>query len=71
MGTFSKTMAPDIRLAYVVLPPALSIDFAADYPFYSSPVPSLLQLAMTDFMESGEYEKQVNALRNDFRKNTL
>lgn len=68
LGTFSKTMAPDIRLAYVVLPPALSFDFAVDYPFYSSPVPSLLQLAMTDFMESGEYEKQVNALRNDFRK---
>ena len=68
LGTFSKTTAPDIRLAYVVIPPSLSFDFAENYPFYSSPVPSLLQLTLADFMERGEYEKQVNALRNDFRK---
>ena len=68
LGTFSKTTAPDIRLAYIVVPPNLSFHFSETYPFYTSPVSSLLQLTLADFMERGEYEKQVNALRNDFRK---
>ena len=40
MNTFSKTLAPSIRISYMVLPPALMAKFREKLGFYSCTVPS-------------------------------
>jgi GntR family transcriptional regulator/MocR family aminotransferase len=62
-GTFSKLMFPALRLAYVVVPPALHDAFhrARLISGYSSPY--LEQATMTDFLAEGHFERHVRRMR--------
>lgn len=41
MNTFARTLAPSLRIGYVVLPPPLAKQFEQDFSFYSSVSPVL------------------------------
>ncbi|NGM17801.1 aminotransferase class I/II-fold pyridoxal phosphate-dependent enzyme [Eggerthellaceae bacterium zg-893] len=63
VNTFSKTMGPSFRLAYLVLPPALSDAFDEKLGFYSSTVSTIESIAFARFMEEGHFERHVRRMR--------
>ena len=73
MNTFSKTLAPSIRISYMVLPPALMDRFQRELGFYSCTVPSFEQHTLARFLEEGHFEKHINRLRRAYqqRRNAL
>ena len=63
LNTFSKTIAPSLRVGYMVLPDTLLTVYAKAVGFYSCPVPVLDQLFLSDFLNSGAFERHLNRLR--------
>ena len=73
MNTFSKSLAPSIRISYMVLPPALMEQFQRRLGFYSGTVPSFEQYTLARFLSRGYFEKHINRMRKFYknRRNTL
>ena len=73
MNTFSKTLAPSIRISYMVLPPKLMALFQKTLGFYSCTVPSFEQYTLTRFLREGHFEKHLNRMRRAYklRRNAL
>ena len=67
MNTFSKTLAPSIRISYMVLPPALMEKFREKLGFYSCTVPSFEQYTLARFLSGGWFEKHINRMRKFYR----
>ena len=67
MNTFSKTLAPSIRISYMVLPPALMADFREKLGFYSCTVPSFEQYTLARFLSGGWFEKHINRMRKFYK----
>lgn len=68
MNTFSKTLAPSIRISYMVLPSALMTQFRQKLGFYSCTVPSFEQYTLTRFLEEGYFEKHINRQRRAYKQ---
>ena len=73
MNTFSKSLAPSIRISYMVLPTALMEEFKRRLGFYSCTVPSFEQYTLARFLSRGYFEKHINRMRKFYknRRNTL
>ncbi len=73
MNTFSKTLAPSIRISYMVLPPQLMEQFQEKLGFYSCTVPSFEQYTLARFLQQGYFEKHINRMRKFYkaRRNRL
>ncbi len=73
MNTFSKSLAPSIRISYMVLPEALMKRFQETLGFYSCTVPSFEQYTLARFLSRGCFEKHINRMRKFYknRRNTL
>ena len=67
MNTFSKTLAPSIRISYMVLPPALMEKFRQQLGFYGCTVPSFEQYTLARFLDRGYFEKHINRMRKFYR----
>jgi len=67
MNTFSKTLAPSIRISYMVLPPALMEQFRQRLGFYSCTVPSFEQYTLERFLRRGYFEKHINRMRKAYK----
>ena len=67
MNTFSKTLAPSIRISYMILPPALMETFRQKLGFYSCTVPSFEQYTLARFLSGGWFEKHINRMRKFYR----
>ncbi|MBO4750082.1 MAG: PLP-dependent aminotransferase family protein [Lachnospiraceae bacterium] len=67
LNTFTKTLAPSIRIAFMVLPPALRDRFEEKLSFYSGAVSSFEQYTLAAFLREGYYERHVNRMRNYYR----
>jgi len=67
MNTFSKTLAPSIRISYMVLPPALMEQFLEKLGFYSCTVPSFEQHTLARFLDRGYFEKHINRMRKYYK----
>ena len=73
MNTFSKTLAPSIRISYMVLPERLMARFRQELGFYSCTVPSFEQYTLARFLSRGHFEKHINRMRKAYkaRRNRL
>ena len=73
MNTFSKSLAPSIRISYMVLPSALMEAFRQRLGFYSCTVPSFEQYTLARFLSRGHFEKHINRMRKFYRnrRNTV
>ena len=73
MNTFSKTLAPSIRISYMVLPAELMEQFRRTLGFYSCTVPSFEQYTLERFLRQGYFEKHINRMRKVYknRRNRL
>ena len=67
MNTFSKSLAPSIRISYLVLPPQLMADFRERLGFYSCTVSSFEQHTLARFLTRGHFEKHINRMRKFYR----
>jgi GntR family transcriptional regulator/MocR family aminotransferase len=67
MNTFSKSLAPSIRISYMVLPSALMEEFQQKLGFYSCTVPSFEQYTLARFLSRGHFEKHINRMRKFYR----
>lgn len=63
MNTFARTLAPSLRIGYVVLPPLLAKRFEQDFSFYSSTVPSFEQYTLVRFLQEGYFERHLNRMK--------
>lgn len=69
LNTFSKTIAPAIRVGYMVLPQHLLPSFHEKLGFYSCTVPVFEQYVLAELIESGDFERHINRVRRLRRKN--
>lgn len=63
LGTFSKSIAPAIRLSYMVLPEVLLEVYKKKYRFINTTVSKVDQLIVQKFIEEGYYERHLNKTR--------
>lgn len=63
IGTFSKSIAPAIRMSYLVLPPKLLDIYQKRSSFLNSTVSRVDQLILQKFIEEGYYERHLNKTR--------
>ena len=67
LNTFSKTLAPSIRISYMVLPAYLMEKFRKALGFYSCTVPSFEQHTLERFISRGYFEKHINRMRKHYK----
>ena len=67
-NTFSKSLGPALRMAFMVLPPRLAEAWEERVGFYANTVIPLDQLALARFIEQGHYDRHVNRMRTHARK---
>ena len=67
INTFSKTLAPSIRISYMILPQNLVGGFYKKCGFYSCPVSSFEQFTLARFIDGGHYEKHLTKMKNYYR----
>ena len=63
LGTFSKSIAPAIRMSYMVLPEKLQKRYEREYSFVNSTVSKVDQMIVQRFIEEGYYERHLNKTR--------
>lgn len=67
LGTFSKTLFPDIRIGFAVAPPPL-IQALGRFRALQDYAPStVMQNALTDFIREGHFEKHILRMRRTYR----
>lgn len=67
MGTFSKAIAPAIRVSYMVLPPVLYEKYKNNCRFFSSTVSRLDQEVLHEFIREGYFERHLNRMRKLYK----
>lgn len=68
MNTFSRTIAPSIRVGYMILPERLIEIFHRRLGFYSCTVPAYDQYVLAELLRSGDFERHINRVRRRKRK---
>lgn len=67
-NTFTRTIAPAMRVGYMVLPEALTEAFTQKLGFYSCTVPTFEQYVLAEFINSGDFERHINRVRRRRRQ---
>jgi GntR family transcriptional regulator/MocR family aminotransferase len=67
-GTASKTLAPGLRLGWIIAPPALADAFATRKHELDRGSPVIDQLAFAEFLVKGEFDRHLRRMRPIYRK---
>lgn len=67
LNTFSKTLAPSIRISYMVLPNKLMERYIQTMNFYSCTVSAFEQYALAAFMDNGYFERHIHRMKKYYR----
>ncbi len=68
LNTFSETVAPSMRVGYMVLPESMLSDFESRLGFYSCTVPVFEQYVLAELINNGDFERHINRTRRARRK---
>lgn len=68
IGTFSKAIAPAIRVSYMVLPRQLVKSYRENCSFYATTVSRIDQKVLDEFIRGGYFERHLNKMRKFYRE---
>ncbi|MBQ6420304.1 MAG: PLP-dependent aminotransferase family protein [Clostridia bacterium] len=68
LNTFSKTVAPSLRIGYMLLPPRLQALYEERAGFYSCTAPVFDQLLIARLLQNGDFERHINRVRRKKRR---
>lgn len=68
IGTFSKSIAPAIRVSYMVLPQPLLERYRQQCYFYSTTVSRIDQKVLETFIGEGYFERYLNKMRKHYKE---
>lgn len=68
LNTFSETIAPSVRVGYMVLPATMLSEFESKLGFYSCTVPVFEQYVLAELISNGDFERHINRTRRNRRK---
>lgn len=68
LGTFSKSIAPSIRISYLVLPEQLTDRYLTRLGYMSSTVSRIEQATLARFIENGHMDRHLNRMRKLYRE---
>lgn len=68
INTFAKSLAPSIRIGFMVLPDELYRQFENKLGFYSCTVPVFEQLTLAKFMGEGHFERHINRMKKIYKQ---
>lgn len=73
IGTVSKSLAPALRIGWLVCPPALAVQITEIKHVHDRGSPALDQLALARMIESGRYDRHLRRMRTTYsaRRATL
>jgi GntR family transcriptional regulator/MocR family aminotransferase len=63
LNTFTATLAPSMRIGYMVLSPVLMEAFLEKLGFYSCTVPVFEQYVLAELIDGGDFERHINRIR--------
>ena len=66
LSTFSRSLAPSIRIAYMVLPRGLLARFEEEFGFYSSTVSRFEQQTLRVFLQEGHFTRHLARCRGKY-----
>lgn len=67
IGTFSRSIAPAIRVGYLVLPKDLLLLYQQNYMYYASTVSRIDQEILSTFIQEGYYDRHLNRMRKHYK----
>lgn len=67
LGTFSKSIAPAIRVSYMVLPEQMMKRYQEKLSFYTSTVSRVDQMILAEFIGGGYFERHLNKMRANYK----
>lgn len=67
LGTFSRSIAPAIRVSYMVLPEKLIDHYRLRCEFMSCTVPKIDQMILQKFIEQAYFERHLNKMRGIYK----
>ncbi len=68
VNTFTRTIAPSMRVGYMVLPQNMIKCFDEKVGFYSCTVPAFEQYVLAEFIDNGDFERHINRVRRKRRQ---
>ena len=71
INTFSKILAPSMRMGFMVLPEGLLGEYERRLGFYSCTVPVYDQYVLAEFINGGHMERYINRRRRKRRQEIL
>ena len=71
MNTFTKSLSPAVRIAYMVLPDALMARYTERLGFHSCTVPVLDQYVLAEYLAEGAFERHLGRLRRAAQETDL
>ena len=69
INTFNRTISPSLRVGYMILPHDMVDEFQKKAGFYACTVSTLSQLVIARLLSSGAFERHINRVRRERRKN--
>ncbi|ERT62250.1 PLP-dependent aminotransferase family protein [Peptoniphilus sp. BV3C26] len=63
ISNFSKSISPTLRVSYMILPKDLLKKYEDLKPFLNCPVPNLIQISLSKFIDGGFFERHLNKMR--------
>ena len=68
LNTFSNTIAPSVRIGYMILPKKNLKEFQDRISFRSNTVSTLMQYIVAELIQNGSFERHINRVRKKMRK---
>ncbi len=68
LNAFTKSLAPSLRISYMVLPWHLLEKYRESFLFYSCTVPNFEQYILSNFMAKGHFEHHLRRMRNAYKE---
>ena len=67
LNTFSKSLAPSLRISYMLLPRVLLEKYERELSFYACTVPGFQQYVLASFMSEGHFGTHLKRMRRVYR----